>query len=185
MTSVSSRGQLITLRCTASLLKQLGGETASDSRPTARLGDWDAKLVATRPKHLVLCTNERTLLCIVVPFAPAKDLRTRFAVAAERLIRLIPAPTEILTEEIAALADVQLGRAHDRSVRSSMTHFGYAVEAWLAHERPLDLHDMSLWLCDTPCFPLKTNWPWLEAELVLTGSVAPGREALKHRDHVI
>jgi len=30
-----------------------------------RLGDWDAKLVATRPKHLVLCTNERTLLCAV------------------------------------------------------------------------------------------------------------------------
>ena len=176
---------MITLRCTASLLKQLGGETAPDSPPTSRLGDWDAKLVATRPKHLVLCTNERTLLCAVIPFAPAKDLRNRFAVAAERLIRQIPAPDPIVATEVAALADIRLGQAHDRSVRSSMTHFGYAVESWLAHERGLDLENMSLWLCDTPCFPLETDWPWLEAELILTGSVAAGRKPFKHRDHVI
>lgn len=156
-----------------------------DVPPTSRLGDWDAKVVATHPKRLVLCTNERTLLCVVIPFAPAKELPSRFAAAAERLIRLITAPPEILAEEIAALDDIQLGRAVDRSVRSSMTHFGYAVEAWLAQERPLDLENMSLWLCDTPCFPLQTDWPWLEAELVLTGSVAPGRRPLKHRDHVI
>ena len=176
---------MLTLRCTASLQKKLGRETAPDTPPTSRLGDWDAKLVATRPKHLVLCTNERTLLCVVIPLAPAKDLRNRFAAAAERVIRLIPAPPKIVAEEVAALDDIQLGRAVDRSVRSSMTHFGYAVEAWLAHERELDLDDMSLWLCDTPCFPLKTDWPWLEAELVLTGSVAPGRKPLRHRDHVI
>jgi hypothetical protein len=176
---------VIFLRCTASLLKQLGGETGPDASATSRLGDWDAKLVATRPKHLVLCTNERTLLSVVVPFAPAKDLRSRFAAAAERLIRRITAPDEIIVEEIAALSDIRLGRGYNRSVRSSMTHFGYAVEAWLARERGLDLDDMSLWLCDTPCFPLETVWPWLEAELVLTGSVAPGRRPPRHGDHVI
>ena len=175
---------MITLRCTASLLKQLGGETTPGVTPSARLGDWDARLVATRPKHLVLCTNERTLLSVVVPFAPATTLRSRFAAAAARLIRLIPASSDIVTEEIVALADIQLGRAHDRSVRSSMTHFGYAVATWLANERPLDLDELSLWLCDTPCFPLQTKWPWLEAELVLTGSVAPGRKPFKHRHHV-
>jgi hypothetical protein len=177
---------LITLRCTASLLKQLGGETGPHAPATSRLGDWDAKLVATRPKHLVLCTNERTLLSTVVLFAPAASLRTRFATAASELIRQIPAPSAVLSEEIDALHAIHLGRSVDRSVRSSMTHFGYAVEAWLANDRrPLDLREMSLWLCDTPCFPLETNWPWLEAELVLTGSVAPGRKPLKYRDHVI
>ena len=179
------RGQLIFLRCTTSLLKHLGGETAPDSPPSSRLGDWYAKLVATRPKHLGLCTNERTLLSVVIAFAPARELRTRFAAAAERLLRRIPVPSTLIEDEVAALSDIQLGRAHDRSVRSSMTHFGYAVEAWLAHERKLDLEDMSLWLCDTPCFPLETDWPWLEAELALTGSIAPGRRPLKHRDHVI
>ena len=181
----SSFGRLIFLRCTASLLKQLGGETGPETPSSSRLGDWDAKLVATRPKHLVLCTNERTLLSVVIPLAPAKELRSRFAAAAEQLIRRIPASAELIDAEIAALSNIQLGRAHNRSVRSSMTHFGYAVEAWLAHERGLDLADMSLWLCDTPCVPLETDWPWLEAELVVTGSVAPGRQPLKHRDHVI
>ena len=176
---------MISLRCTAALLEQLGGATAPEAAPTTRLGDWDAKLVTTRPKHLVLCTNERTLLCVVVPFAPAKELRTRFAAAAEQIIRRVPAPLPIIAEEIAGLADIRLGRANNRSVRSSMTHFGYAVEAWLAHERALDLEDLSLWLCDTPCFPLSTDWPWLEAELILTGAVAPARRPLKHRAHVI
>jgi hypothetical protein len=177
--------QLIFLRCTAALLKQLGGKTAPDASATGRLGDWDAKVVATRPKHLVLCTNERTLLCTVIPLAPAKLLRTKFAAAAEVLIRRIPAPSALIAAEVDALADIHLGRARDRSVRSSMTHFGYAIEAWLAQGRGLNLEDLSLWLCDTPCFPLETNWPWLEAELVLTGSVAPGRRPLRHRDHVI
>ena len=175
---------MITLRCTTALLKQLGGVAASEPRPSGRLGDWDARVVATRPRHLVLCTNERTLLCVVVPLAPARELPQRFAVAAESLIRRIPAPANLLAHEIRALEEIHVGRATNRSVGSSMTHFGYAVETWL-ESRPLDLDALSLWLCDTPCFPLSTTWPWLEAELVVTGAVAPDRSPFKYDDHVI
>lgn len=97
----------------------------------------------------------------------------------------IPAPPDVVAREVEALAEIQLGRASNRSVRSSMTHFSYAVDAWLEMGRPLDLAALSLWLCDTPCFPLETTWPWLEAELVLTGAVAPGRQPFKFHEHVI
>jgi hypothetical protein len=60
-----------------------------------------------------------------------------------------------------------------------MTHLGFAVEAWLEAGRPLDLEALGLWLSDTPCSPLTTHWPWLEAELLLTGTVAPGRQPPK------
>ena len=176
---------MITLRCTTSLLKRLGGTTLPESAPSGLLGDWDARVVATRPKHLVLCTNERTLLCVVVPLAPAAELPRRFATAAQQMIARIPAASTLIERETHALEEIHLGPATNRSVRSSMTHFGYAVEAWLESRRPLDLVALSLWLCDTPCFPLKTTWPWLEAELALTGTVPPDRKPFKFRGHVI
>ena len=175
---------MITLRCTASLLKRLGGAVSPDSPPSSLLGDWDARVVATRPRHLVLCTNERTLLCVVVELAPGSTLGQRFATAAQRLIERIPAPSGLLAVETDALNTIRLNRSTNRSVRSSMTHFGYAVDAWLDSRDPLDLEALSLWLCDTPCFPLKTHWPWLEAELVLTGTVAPDRKPFKFPEHL-
>ena len=72
-------------------------------------------------------------------------------------------------KERAALADVQLGRATNRSVIGSINEFTYAIDAWFAHRSGDDLEALGLWLCDTPCFPLRTTWPWREAELLLTG----------------
>ena len=175
---------MITLRCTAPLLKQLGGPDP-DVPSNGRLGDWEAKIVANRPRRLVLCTNERSLLCVVIPFAPYQELRERFVAAAQRLIQLIPAPATARLTELGTLSEVRLGRATNRSVLSSMTHFGHAVDAWFEGDHPDDLHALSLWLCDTPCFPLSTNWPWLEAELLLVGSVLPGRSPFKSAEHVI
>ena len=149
------------------------------------LGDWYAKIVATRPKHLVLCTNERTLLCVVVALAPQDGLLDRFAAAAQHRINQIPAPGAVRLTERGAAAEVRVGRATSRSVLSSMNQFGYAVDAWLENRPADDLEALGLWLCDTPCSPLKTHWPWLEAELLLTGTVVPGRRPFKFSEHVI
>lgn len=174
--------RLITLRCVSSLLRRLGSSDP-DAPPSGRLGDWYAKVVATRPRRLVLCTNERTLLCVVIPQAPQDRLRERFAAAVRTRLDQIPAPPAARLAEIGALTEVRLGRATNRSVLSSMTQFAFAVAAWL-EERPADdLESLGLWLCDTPCSPLETHWPWLEAELLLTGTVAPGRRPFHFSDH--
>ena len=71
--------------------------------------------MATRPRHLVLCTNARTLLCVVVPLAPHARLGERFAAAARvRIERVVDAPiarlmpfvvlASILATLVAALA---------------------------------------------------------------------------------
>jgi hypothetical protein len=175
---------VVTLRCVSSLLRRFGPPDP-EAPPTGRLGDWYAKPVAARPRHLVLCTNERTLLSVVIPRAPERHLRERFALAAEARLRQIPAPADVLRTEVGALTEVRLGRATSRSVLSSMTHFGHAVGAWLAERGADDLEALGLWLCDTPCFPLATHWPWLEAELLLTGGVAPDRRPVRCRADVI
>ena len=175
---------MITLRCTRQLLRRL--RTApSDSPSSGQLGDWYATIVATRPRHLVLCTNARTLLCVVVPLAPQAQLGQRFAAAASARIEQIPIDSALRAAEVDALSKVQFGRATNRSVLGSMNEFRYAVAAWL-EERPADdLEALGLWLSDTPCSPLQTHWPWLEAELLLAGSVAPGRRSFKYPAPVI
>lgn len=149
------------------------------------MGDWYATIVATRPRHLVLCTNARTLLCVVVPLAPQAQLGLRFIAAARARIDQIPVAPALRAAEADALSEVHLGRATNRSVLGSMNEFRYAVEAWLEARPADDLDALGLWLCDTPCSPLQTHWPWLEAELLLSGSVAPGRRSLKFPAPVI
>ena len=175
---------MVTLRCTARLLRRLGASD-SDAPPSGQLGDWYANVVATRPRHLVLCTNARTLLCVVVPLAPQAKLTERFVTAARARLTQIPVVPALLLAEMEALTDVHFGRASNRSVLGSMREFGYAVKSWLKTRSADDLDALGLWLCDTPCSPLETHWPWLEAELVLAGSVEPGRRPLKFLAHVI
>ena len=173
-----------TLRCTAKLLRQLGS-TPGDPSPSGKLGDWYANVVATRPRHLVLCTNERSLLCVVVPLAPRSQLADRFATAARARLDQIPVAPALREAEMASLTSVRLDRATNRSVLGSMTEFGYAVRAWLETRSADDLDALGLWLCDTPCSPLQTHWPWLEAELLLAGAVAPGRRPFRLPENVI
>ena len=124
---------MTTLRCSAQLLRRLGPLRGAEVPASGQLGDWYARIVATRPRHLVLCTNECSLLCVVIPLAPQRQLLDRFVEAAQHRINQIPAPADARMKERAALADVQVGRATNRSVIGGMNEFTYAIDAWFAH----------------------------------------------------
>jgi hypothetical protein len=175
---------LVTLRCTAKLLNRLR-VPIGDAVPSGRLGDWYARTIAGGPRHVALCTNERSLLCVVVPLAPMSELLARFAVAVKRRIDQVPAPLTARRAEHDALSSTQFGRSVSRSVISTMNQFMYSAESWLAEQPNGNLEELGFWLCDTPCAAISTHWPWLEAELLLTGTVAPGRRPLKAPVHVL
>src|SRR5688500_5569573 len=102
---------MVTLRCSAKLRARLSSPPTEAAPPSGRLGDWYANVVATRPRHLVLCTNERTLLCVVVPLAPSAQLTDRFAAAARARLDGIPVAASLRHAEMDALRTVHLGRA--------------------------------------------------------------------------
>jgi hypothetical protein len=175
---------MVTLRCSANLLKRLGRSTDAESS-TGRLGDWYARPIFTKPQHLVLITNATSLLCVVIPLAPIVKLQSRFVAAAAGRIRQIPVSDRLIEVELAALEQVHIGPATSRSVISTMNQFVYSLEAWLAERPPGDLDMLGLWLCDTPCSAISSVWPWLEAEAVVAGSVANGRRPLKYPSNVL
>jgi len=172
-----------TLRCTADLLRRVHPTSAPES-PAGRLGDWHARIIFGKPRFVVLCTNDRSLLCVTIPLAPVRELVSRFVLAATQRIRQIPAREDLLRAEIAALTPAHVGRSSNRSVISTMNQFMYSAETWLERQPLGDLEELGFWLCDTPCTTISTEWPWLQAELILTGSVAPGRRPLKAPAHV-
>ena len=179
---------MISLRCTAALLRRLRVTTPPAVAPTGRLGDWCAKPLRVRGRRLALCTNERSFLSVVVPTAPSSTFLERFATAAQHRINQIPAGASLRLSEIAELREVRFGRAANRSVLSTMNQLGLDAEFWLYDQptdRPIDLETLGVRLCDTPCFALSTDWPWLEAELLLTGAVSPDSRGLRSRRSVI
>ena len=165
---------MVALRCTRRLLTRLRADPPSDEiAPSGKLGDWYANVVATRPRTLALCTNERTLLSVVVRTAPGATFLDRFRAAAQARIRQIPVPASLRLAEIGALSDLRLQRTCSRSVLASMNQLGFSAEGWLQDRPNGDLDELGLWLSDTPCFALTTTWPWREAVLLLTGVRPP------------
>jgi hypothetical protein len=179
---------MISLRCTATLLKRLRVPVSPTAAATGRLGDWTAKPLRFHGQRLALCTNERSFLSVVVPTAPVTTFRDRFAGAAQHRINQIPVGASLRLNEVAGLREVRFGRASNRSVLSTMTQLALDAEFWLSDQplpRSLDLEALGMRLCDTPCSGLSTHWPWLEAELLLAGSIAPESRGLRSRRSVI
>lgn len=158
------------LRCSAQLLRYIAPAVGPEPSgpPPGRLGDWYARIVATRRQKLVLCTNERSFLSVVVPLTPQERLLDRFVMAARHRIDQIDAPVAVRTRERDALADIHIGRCTNRSVIGTMNQFGYAIGDWRDDHASPDLEALGQWLCDTPCSALRTAWPWLEAQILLT-----------------
>jgi len=159
---------------------------ATETQPsTAMLGDWCAKPIRFRGPPLVLCTNERSLLSVVLRLAPVATLGQRFVGAAQARIHQILVPASLRLPEIAAVRDIVIGKARNRSVLSTMTQLAFDAEAYLYaqyDQRELvDLDELGERLCDTPCSALSTYWPWLEAELIVSGSVSPDSHGLRAR----
>lgn len=170
---------MIKLRCGRTLLRRIKTPIDYDSPSDGKLGDWHARAIFVKPKHLVLCTNERSLLSVVIPLAPVSDLLQRFRLAAINRIRQIPVSSEILDKECSALDDIRFGKTSNRSVISTMNQMIFDLEAFLPDPQSNDLEQLAMTLCDRPTFAISTRWPWFEAELILTGSVAPGRKPWK------
>jgi hypothetical protein len=139
------------------------------------LGDWYANLLTTRPRHLAIGVNERTLLVVIVPLAPHATFLPRFRDAAAARLGQIPAPSRTLRAEIQALDRLNIGRTKSRSVLGSLNELRFLGQTHLDAHPQADPDELALFLCRTPMFALKTHWSWLEATTLLGGDPQDAR----------
>lgn len=91
-------------RCTNSLLKRLKLKSNPDPcPPTTRLGDWYANIIYARPKRLVLCVSERTLLPLLVAAAGPSPLELRIRDALAHALQSLSIPMEFIDAALLAM----------------------------------------------------------------------------------
>jgi len=152
------------LRCTRSLLgcfrKASIDEIVSPSPATTVLGDWYANDLNIGRHRLVLCTNERSLLTVVVTARDLPDLPRRLAESAATLLGSLGVRHDRIRTEVREMQWIQVARTQSRSVLGSMNDFAFAVDVYFRSDREaVSLQELDRWLAETPCKPLQYRSP--------------------------
>ncbi|MEZ5231009.1 MAG: hypothetical protein R2710_31325, partial [Acidimicrobiales bacterium] len=138
------------------------------AEPSTALGNWYATALFWRPQA-ALFVNERTLLPVFVPLAPAAKVASRLPDQLGRLLDALEIPLEFTLQETAAMETANFAKTANRSVVGSMNDFVFLAEHYLADGFPHDLLALSLRMAGTPCGPLRksTGFPDLEVAAVV------------------
>jgi hypothetical protein len=120
---------------------------------TTILGDWFANALFWKPQ-VALLVNERTLLPLYMPLAPAATLLDRVPDAIASLLRRHGVDDEAIASELAAMADTRIAPTDNRSVVGVMNEFAAHGELVLGRHVH-DLEDLSLWMSEMILRPLE------------------------------
>lgn len=105
-----------TIHCTKKLLDRVKPPARSTpTKPTTYLGNWYATALFWRPQ-VALLVNERTLLPVLMPLAPATELAKRFPEHLSSVLLAHGAPHGLIEHELAAMHNFQYDKTANRSL---------------------------------------------------------------------
>jgi len=159
---------MLVVRGTKKLRDRLKAPTvAPDAVSTTALGDWFATALFWRPQ-VALFVNQRTMLPVFMPLAPAASLLDRAPKAIAEILRWHGADDAFVGAELEAMSDVRIGPTNDRSVVGVMNEFAFHGEhRW--HGGISGLEELSMAMASMPLGPLRerTGFPDRELAAVL------------------
>ena len=124
------------------------------TEPTPALGNWYATAIFWKPQQVALLINERTLLPLFMPLAPASSLLSRFPDHLADVLEAIGVPREVVEAEIALMGEGSYSKTASRSRLGSMNDFVRLAGYYRADSQAQDLLALSARLAQTPCGPL-------------------------------
>ena len=93
------------------------------------LGDWYATALFWKPQ-LALLVNERTLLPVVMPLAPASTLAQRFPAALGQVLLALDIDPDKVRLELAMMEQVTYCKTSNRSVLGVMNQFTFQAQGY-------------------------------------------------------
>jgi len=156
---------MYTLRCTRKLLRRIDEKPSSEAvTPTTVLGDWYANLLYLRPQQLVLAMNERTLVCALVPAAPAATVAERLRIELGGVLAAFGVPAANVAAELAAMEQVAIGTTASRAVLGCMNDAAKMLAAYPRGVRgEFSLRDAGLYLAENIYSLTGYQTPWERA----------------------
>jgi len=164
---------MFNLHCTKKLLDRIKPELENPRNGSTRLGNWYATALFWKPQ-MALVVNERTLLPVLLPLAPAATLAQRFPIALRDVLRALDMPDQFIDSEICGMNEVVYTKTANRSVLGLMNEFAYLAEGYRDQGGSIDPVALSLKLAGTPCGPLYKGAVFPDKalrELVYGGSI--------------
>jgi hypothetical protein len=145
---------MYSLRVTKKLLDRIKPSTITSAEIcTTVLGNWYATVLFWKPQ-VALLVNEKTLLPVLMPLAPATNLATRFPNHLAGVLAAHCVPQQFIDYELTQMKEVQYAKTSNRSVVGILNQFTYVAEGYREHLETKDLLTLSLRLSETPCSPL-------------------------------
>ena len=144
---------MFNLHCTKKLLERIKPEVGLAAHGSTVLGDWYATALFWRAQ-LALLVNERTLLPVVMPLAPAATLAQRFPEALAQVLRALDVEPNRVKSELQDMGQVTYCKTSNRSVLGIMNQFTFQAESYRDHFGLVDPLALSVKLAGTPCSPL-------------------------------
>lgn len=144
---------MFTLHCTQKLLDRIKPTIQAPAVATTRLGAWYATALLWKTQ-LALLVNERTLLPVMLPLAPAATLAQRVPLALRQVLRALDVPDQFIEAEIEDMDEVVYAKTANRSVLGVMNEFVFLAQGYRDAGGANDLLALSLKLAGTPCGPL-------------------------------
>lgn len=145
---------MLVVRATKKLLDRVGGPTLEvGGRSTTLLGPWYASVLRGRPQ-LALLVNERTLVPVLMPQAPAATL---LSMAASQIAMVLSAdcvPEQIVSDEVERMREGRIAQTANRTVVGVMVEFTRLAAFDRDAGSAPDLLDLAVRLARTPCGPL-------------------------------
>jgi len=119
---------MLVLRGTKKLRDRVKGPAATgDDASSTVLGDWFATALFWKPQ-VALLVNQRTLLPVFMPLAPAATLAARIPAAIATTLRNHGASDHFIATELAAMGEVRIAPTNDRSTLGVMNEFAFHGE---------------------------------------------------------
>ena len=145
------------LHCSKQLLDRVSSGLSEPAGTGGNiLGNWYAKAIFSKPQ-VALFVNERTLLPVLMPLAPASSLVERFPQYLFKVLLSQGVSESFMQQELNYLDEVIYCKSTNRSIIGILNMFTYHLESYQSIHYANDWYELSMMMADTPCGPLYKN----------------------------
>jgi hypothetical protein len=164
---------MYTIHGTRKLLARAGSPVESPVVPSTALGNWYANILFWRPQ-IVLMVSERTLMPLLVPFAPVRELGSRIPEYLRALLESYELDDGFIVHECSEMMEHHFAKTNSMSILGKLNDYAQTAERFNGAFGPLHWLELNRRLAETPARMKGSDWRWPEHEL---SQVANGRLA--------
>jgi len=151
---------MMILNCTKKFAKRLPFSVVQNPPLSSnKLGPWCANSFNIGRFPMIILTNERTLLSVVIPIKEVRSFHDRFLSSLEFLLHSITLSSQDIRAELEEMKVIQITQNTNRKSLGSMNDFVHHVRAMLYYDQNLTLEEVGFRLSEIPCAPLKYRYP--------------------------